>query len=93
MLLQNIVFTGIWADESDDEDRRPGFGGRPKKNQDYTSGINFISGGFKKSAEDEEVEEESQVEFRIFFMKQWKVFQTWKLTLSSWNTQFWWLHF
>lgn len=59
-LHQNVVLTGIWADESDEEDARPGFGGRSKKNQDYMSGINFISGGFKKSAEEEEADTKSQ---------------------------------
>ncbi|KAK7107599.1 tuftelin-interacting protein 11-like [Littorina saxatilis] len=59
---KNQATYGIWADDSDDEggSSRPGFGGRQKKSQDYTSGINFISGGFKKTAKAEAEEAESK---------------------------------
>ena len=43
-----LYFLGIWAIDSDDEDR-PSFKGGGK-NADYTSGISFISGGFKAAS-------------------------------------------
>ncbi|XP_076445229.1 tuftelin-interacting protein 11-like [Babylonia areolata] len=58
---KNQATYGIWADESDEEDARPGFGGRQKKNKDFTSGINFVSGGFKKSAKAEAEEAEKRL--------------------------------
>ena len=48
--------SGIWADESDEEDDRPGFGRKKKAKADLTEGIDFISGGFKKSATEEAAE-------------------------------------
>ncbi|XP_067941589.1 tuftelin-interacting protein 11-like [Watersipora subatra] len=45
---------GIDGDSDDEWDTRPGLGGGGKKS--YSAGINFISGGLKKSAEDEAAE-------------------------------------
>lgn len=50
---KNKATYGIWAEDSDEEDGRSGFGGRKKKGKDLTGGISFISGGFKKSAKEE----------------------------------------
>ncbi|XP_078701272.1 tuftelin-interacting protein 11-like isoform X2 [Branchiostoma floridae x Branchiostoma belcheri] len=41
---------GIWARDDSDDDERPSFGGKNKKN--YSTGIDFISGGVKQSTGD-----------------------------------------
>ena len=43
------MFAGIWADDSDEEQQRPGFGGfgGGKGSKDYTAPVSFISGGVK----------------------------------------------
>jgi len=41
---------GMWADDSDDDDGKTGFGKKKKKNKDYTAPIAFLSGGLKEGA-------------------------------------------
>lgn len=41
------LFAGIWADDSDDEDRRPGFKSKPPKS--YTAPIGFVAGGVQQA--------------------------------------------
>ena len=45
-----LNISGMWADDSD-EDERPSFKGGGSGGSDLTSGISFISGGFKKKSE------------------------------------------
>ena len=46
-ILLSVFFSGMWADDSD-EDERPGFSGHGKRNtKDYSAPIGFVSGGVK----------------------------------------------
>ncbi|XP_068166980.1 tuftelin-interacting protein 11 [Antennarius striatus] len=49
---------GIWAEKDSDEDERPSFGG--KKTKDYTVPVNFVSGGLRKTAAEEEEQEKGE---------------------------------
>ena len=40
------MLAGIWADDSDEEER-PSFGGSGKGSKNYTAPVSFISGGIK----------------------------------------------
>jgi tuftelin-interacting protein 11 len=45
-----VRFTGIWAEDSDEEDEAParaGFGSKPSKN--YSAPVGFVSGGIQQS--------------------------------------------
>ncbi|XP_052242663.1 tuftelin-interacting protein 11-like isoform X2 [Dreissena polymorpha] len=65
---KNQATFGIWADEEDDNER-PGFGGRGKKKSDFTAPIGFVSGGIKqgdktfKPGEEEEADAENDADF------------------------------
>ena len=58
-ISKNKATYGIWAEDSDNEDdpdARPSFGGKNASKGDYTAPIGFVSGGFKKTAKEEETE-------------------------------------
>ena len=54
-----VIFSGMWARDSDDEDERPGFGSSSKKKSDFTAPIGFVSGGIKQG--DKTVKQEDEV--------------------------------
>lgn len=46
-VCSNEWFVGIWADDSDDEDRRPAFKSNAPKS--YTAPIGFVAGGVQQA--------------------------------------------
>ena len=46
LIINDTSFAGIWAEDSDEE-QRPSFGGGGRGSKDYTAPVNFISGGVK----------------------------------------------
>ena len=55
---KNQALYGVWAESSDEEDR-PTMGlGSKGKQRDYTTPINFVSGGVKKKDDEEENDKE-----------------------------------
>ncbi|KAF6729605.1 Tuftelin-interacting protein 11 [Oryzias melastigma] len=49
---------GIWADKDSDEDERPSFGG--KRTKDYSTPVNFVSAGLRKTAAEEKQQEKDE---------------------------------
>uniref|UniRef100_A0A8C7ZGJ6 Tuftelin-interacting protein 11 n=1 Tax=Oryzias sinensis TaxID=183150 RepID=A0A8C7ZGJ6_9TELE len=49
---------GIWADKDSDEDERPSFGG--KRSKDYSTPVNFVSAGLRKTAAEEKQQDKEE---------------------------------
>ena len=52
---------GMWAERDSDDDERPSFSGRRKK--DYTKPLNFVSGGIVQKGKDKTTEDDGRTAF------------------------------
>ena len=73
-VLYGVIYflLGMWADDSD-EDERPGFGGHGMRNsKDYSAPIGFVSGGVKvgdKVTKNENPDDEEVKKYVFSFCK------------------------
>ena len=55
MTKEDAIY-GIWADKDSDDDDRPSFSGKRKK--DYTKPLNFVSGGVVQKGKDKKTDDD-----------------------------------